>query len=174
MSVKQLIAVVAPPILVVVMIPVFRFYVNIFDSHWRIGWYLGLVTYWIIWCGILSLGLIGKTSLSKLIQPQRLTLGIFILLLIPLVGASLYRLIPGMEYERPQTWIFFMLITTNIGNGFFEELLWRGVYLELFPSNLLLGMIWPSLWFALSPRCSRRVKQGILSCTYVTITVFLY
>jgi membrane protease YdiL (CAAX protease family) len=149
LSVKQLIAVVTPPVLVVVMIPVFRFYVDIFEGNWRIGWYLGLVTYWIIWCGVLSLGLLGKANLIKLIQPQRLTLEILILLLIPLVGAGLYRLIPGMNYEKPQAWIFFMLITTNIGNGFFEELLWRGVYLELFPNNLFLGLIWPSLWFAL-------------------------
>jgi membrane protease YdiL (CAAX protease family) len=42
-----------------------------------------------------------------------------------------------------------LLLTTNFGNGFFEELLWRGVYLDLFPKNLLFGMIWPSLWFAL-------------------------
>ena len=33
--------------------------------------------------------------------------------------------------------------------AFFEELLWRGVYLDLFPNNLLWGAIWPSLWFAI-------------------------
>jgi len=148
-SVKQLLAVFAPPILVLVMIPIFRIIVNIFDGNWRIGWYLGLIVYWATWCAVFSFLLIGKTSIIKLIQPQRLTLEIFILLLIPLVGAGFYRLIPGMEYDKPQTWIFFILLSTNFGNGFFEELLWRGVYLELFPGNLLLGMIWPSLWFAL-------------------------
>jgi len=149
MSVKQLLAVIAPPILVLVMIPVFRVFGHIFDEQWRIGWYLGLIVYWITWCGIFSYLLIGKTGIIKLIRPQRLTREIFILLLIPLVGAGLYRMIPGMEYDKPETWIFFLLLSTNPGNGFFEELFWRGVYLELFPNQRLPGMIWPSLWFAL-------------------------
>lgn len=146
---KQLIAVIAPPILVLAMIPVFKGLVKKIGGHWRIGWYLGLVVYWVTWCGVLSWLLIGKASIHELIQPQRLTMEIFVLLLIPLVGAGLYRLVPGMEYAKPQTWIFILLISTNFGNGFFEELFWRGVYLELFPDNLLLGLIWPSLWFAL-------------------------
>ena len=149
MSAKQLIAVVAPPILALVMIPVFRFYVSIFDGNWRIGWYLGLITYWIIFCGVFSFVMIGKSSILKIIQPQKLTIEIITLLLIPLIGAGLYRLIPGMEYDKPQLWIFVILLSTTLGNGFFEELLWRGVYLELFPKNLLFGMIWPSLWFSL-------------------------
>ena len=119
MSTKQAIAIIVPPILVLVMIPVFRLYVRIFPNNWRIGWYLGLVTYWITWCGILSYILIGKTSILRLIQSQRLTLEIFILLLIPLVGAALYRLVPGMEYKKPLLWIFILLISTNLGNGFF-------------------------------------------------------
>jgi membrane protease YdiL (CAAX protease family) len=93
--------------------------------------------------------LIGKSNILKLICPQRLTLEIVVFLLIPWIGAGLYRLIPGMQYDKPQVWVFLLLLTTNFGNGFFEELLWRGVYLELFPKNLLFGMIWPSLWFAL-------------------------
>lgn len=149
MSVKQRVAVVAPPVIVTVMIPVFRLLADLFPDNWRIGWYLGLVLYWIICCGVLALVLIGKDSIRKLIRPQRLTREIIILLLIPLIGAGLYRLVPGMEYAKPQAWIFLLLLSTNPGNGFFEELLWRGVYLELFPKNRLFGFIWPSLWFAL-------------------------
>jgi membrane protease YdiL (CAAX protease family) len=146
---QQIIALVAPPILAAVMIPVFRFYVSKFKANWRIGWCLGLVTYWIIWCGIGSWLLIGKSSILQLIQPQRLTLEIVFLLLIPLVGAALYRFVPGMVYEKPHKWIFLLLVITSFGNGFFEELLWRGVYLELFPDNLFFGMIWSSVWFGL-------------------------
>lgn len=149
MSKKQRIALIAPPILVLVMIPVFRVYAHLFDDNWRIAWYLGLVTYWITWCGLFPLLLIGKSNILKLIRPQRLTLEIVVLLLIPWIGAGLYRLVPGMQYDKPQAWVFLLLLTTNFGNGFFEELLWRGVYLEFFPKNLMLGMIWPSLWFAL-------------------------
>jgi membrane protease YdiL (CAAX protease family) len=42
-----------------------------------------------------------------------------------------------------------MLISTNLGNGFFEELLWRGMYLELFPQRAFFRMFWSTIWFAL-------------------------
>jgi membrane protease YdiL (CAAX protease family) len=131
------------------MYPIFHLLQSAFKSNWRIGWYLGLVIYWILWGGLFPWLLIGKTEILKLIQPQRLTPQIFILILIPLIGAGLYRLIPGMNYEKPSIWIFLLLLSTNLGNGFFEELLWRGVYLKLFPTSIFLGMVWPTLWFAL-------------------------
>lgn len=149
MTHKQVTAILTPPVLVAVMIPVFRFLVNHIQTNWRIGWALGLASYWIIWCGICSWLLIGKENILQLIQPHRLTPQIFILVLIPIIGAGLYRLVPGMTYDKPTRWIYLILITTTFGNGFFEELLWRGVYLELFPKSILWGMIWPSLWFAL-------------------------
>ena len=63
--------------------------------------------------------------------------------------AGIYRFIPGMGYEKPGLWIFLLLVSTNLGNGFFEELLWRGVYMELFPDSTLFRIVWPSIWFAL-------------------------
>jgi membrane protease YdiL (CAAX protease family) len=149
MSNKQIIAVIAPVVLVAVMTPIFRWYVRLFPTNWRIGWFLGLATYWITWCGIFPWLLVGKSNILELIKPQRLTWEVVVLLLIPLVGAGLYRLIPGMEYEKPQVWVLAILVLTTFGNGFFEEVLWRGVYLDLFPDNFLFGMLWPSLWFAL-------------------------
>ncbi|MGD2163195.1 MAG: hypothetical protein PVG04_08880 [Anaerolineales bacterium] len=95
-----------------------------------------MVTYWIIWGGVFSLLLIGKEDILELIRPQRLMLQIAFLIAIPLEGAGLYRLVPGMEYKKPTFWVFVLLVSTNFSNGFFEELLWRGVYLELFPQNL--------------------------------------
>ena len=149
MTNKQILAILAPVVLVAVMIPVFRWYARLFTNNWRIGWFLGLITYWIVWCGIFPWLLIGKSNILGLVQPQRLTLEIVILLLIPLLGAGLYRLIPGMDYEKPELWVLLMLFVTTFGNGFFEEVLWRGVFLDLFPQNILFGMLWPSLWFAL-------------------------
>jgi membrane protease YdiL (CAAX protease family) len=149
MNPKQIFAIVTPPILVLIMIPVFRILVNNIQASWRVGWALGLAIYWVTWCGIGSWLLIGKDNILQLIQPQRLTIQVFILVLIPIIGAGLYRLVPGMTYEKPALWITLILIMTSFGNGFFEELFWRGVYLELFPKSILWGMIWPTVWFAL-------------------------
>jgi hypothetical protein len=61
--------------------------------------------------------------------------------------ASLHILIPGMEYQKTSLLIILLLLSTAFGNGFFEEILWRGVYLKLFPYSVLFRMIWPSFWF---------------------------
>ena len=149
MSTEQIIAIVTSPILAGVMIPAFRVLVDKTKTHWRVGWALGLALYWVTWCGLFAWLLIGKEKILQLIHPQKLTLEVFILVLIPILGAGLYRLVPGMSYSKPAAWIILILIMTSFGNGFFEELLWRGVYLELFPKSILWGMIWPTVWFGL-------------------------
>jgi len=37
----------------------------------------------------------------------------------------------------------------SVGNGIFEEILWRGVYSTLFPHNKLFGFAWPAIWFSI-------------------------
>jgi len=58
------------------------------------------------------------------------------------------RIILG-GYEKESVWIALLIFSTPFGNGFFEEVLWRGVYARIFPDSLFLRMIWPSVWFAL-------------------------
>ena len=147
MSIKQKIAIVAPLILTGVMYPVFQLLSGVLGE--TTGWYLGLAMYWLVCGGVFPWLMIGKASIRKMIRPQKPTGGIFLLVLFPLLMAGLYRYITGMEYEKPSVWIFLLLVSTNFGNGFFEEVLWRGMYMELFPDNALLRIIWPSIWFAL-------------------------
>ena len=149
MSTKQIVALVAPLVLVGTMIPVFRALAKAMTASWRLAWYLGLVLYWLTWCGILPLLLVGRTGLANMIRPQRLTISRGILALVPVIGASLYRLVPGMYYEKPSLAMSLLILSTCLGNGFFEELLWRGMYLHLFPKSLLLGVVWPTIWFGL-------------------------
>lgn len=147
MNNKQKIAVIAPPVLVAVMYPVFQLLSRALGE--TIGWYLGLVIYWLVWGGVFSWLVIGLDSIKRITRPQRLTARIFLLILFPLVMAALYKLVPGMAYEDRRLWVFLLLISTNVGNGFFEEVLWRGVYMVLFPESLVFRIIWPSIWFAL-------------------------
>jgi membrane protease YdiL (CAAX protease family) len=37
----------------------------------------------------------------------------------------------------------------SVGNGVFEEILWRGVYPTLFPHSKLFGFVWPAVWFSI-------------------------
>jgi membrane protease YdiL (CAAX protease family) len=78
---------------------------------------------------------------------------------IPLLGALAARLILR-GYEKESVWITFLIFSTPFGNGFFEELLWRGMYLRLFPRHLFYRMIWPSVWFALWHYAPGSVSSG--------------
>jgi hypothetical protein len=149
MSHKQTIAIVAPLVLLAVMIPIFQGLARGFGKDWRSAWYLGLVIYWLIWGAAFPLWIVGWDRIVQIIRPQRLNLSALLLVLVPVVGASLYKLVPGMDYQKPTVWILLLLLSTTLGNGFFEEVLWRGVYLELFPHSVIFRIVWPSVWFGL-------------------------
>ena len=109
MSGKQKIALISPLILIGVMYPVFQLLSGALGE--TIGWYLGLVTYWLIWGAIFPWLMIGKESIRGMIQPQKLNTNVFLLVLFPLLMAGLYRFIPGMEYEKPSVWVFLLLLS---------------------------------------------------------------
>jgi len=146
---KRIIAVIAPPILLASMYPVFQLLSGLIGND-RVAWYLGLAVYWLVWGLIFPIIMLGIQNVRELIKPQRITKKLLMLLAIPLIGAIAARLVPGMAgYEKEGILIFFLILSTPFGNGFFEELLWRGVYFKLFPKNVFYRMIWPSLWFGL-------------------------
>lgn len=149
MNKKQMIAVFAPIVLVIVMYFIFHFLSEVFRKNWRIGWFLGLTIYWIIWGALFPLFMIGEKTILEIIQPQQLNLKNFLLVGFPIVMAAIYRFVPNMNYEKPTLLIYVLVLLTSFGNGFFEEVLWRGVYMELFPQNIFFRIIWPSIWFAL-------------------------
>ena len=135
MNKKQIIAFVIPPILMALMYPIFNSLAGALANE-RIAWYLGLITYWIIWGTAFPIIIIGWKDIKSLIRPQKPTLAIIVPTSIILVGALSARLfVPGMEYEKQSVWILILLLSTSFGNGFFEELLWRGVYYKLYPDD---------------------------------------
>jgi membrane protease YdiL (CAAX protease family) len=145
---RQRIAIFTPFFLVGVMIPVFRLLSGWFENP-VIGWYLGLIFYWLTWCTIVPLRLIGKKRLGEILRPQMPNLTIILLVLFPAGMAALTKVLTGMGYAKAELWVWLLYISTAFGNGFFEELLWRGVYMELFPGRIFYRIVWPSIWFAL-------------------------
>jgi membrane protease YdiL (CAAX protease family) len=148
MNRKQIIAVILPLILIVIMYPVFQLLSAAFNGS-ALGWYLGLATYWIIWGVVFPLWIVGMKDLRPIIRPRKLNIRVFVLIIIPLILALIYKFITGMDYGKLNFWILILYISTSFGNGFFEEVLWRGVYMKLFPDNILFRIVWPSIWFAL-------------------------
>ena len=148
LNARQWIAIVTPPILIAVMYPIFHALSGVLSD--RIAWYLGLLTYWVIWGTVFPFLVIGRDNIRTLVRPQRPNKKVMLLAAIPIAGAAIARLMPGMAgYERENIWILVLLLSTPFCNGLFEEVLWRGVYVKLFPRGVFFGVLWPSIWFAL-------------------------
>ena len=147
---KRVIAIIVPVIVVACMYPIFHLLAGALVND-QIAWYLGLAIYWLIWGAIFPLMIIGKDNIKRLIQLQRPTRKLLLLISVPLLGALAVRLfVPGMSgYEKETALMLLLVLSTTLGNGFFEEVLWRGVYVTLFPNNIFYRMIWPSIWFGL-------------------------
>ncbi len=145
MNKKQKIAIFALPVLVVSMYAIFHSAARILGKE--LAWFIGFLVYWPIWCLSFPLWIIGKKHFRELFRHQRLNKQSFLLLIIPLMMALVGRFI--LEYSQVNLWERFVLILYAFANGSLEEILWRGVYIKLFPNKNLWGIVWPTLWFSI-------------------------
>jgi membrane protease YdiL (CAAX protease family) len=154
---KQIIAVVLPLLLLAVMYPIFQLLaLGLGDQA---GWFVGLFVYWLLWGLAYPLWLLGKERVLDLTRIRKFDVIALLLALIPVIFAGIGR-IQGVQYEKPTTWVALGLLGTAVGNGIFEEVLWRGTYMALFPDNPWLRIVWPSLGFALWHYAPGSVSSG--------------
>ncbi|MGD9379324.1 MAG: CPBP family intramembrane metalloprotease [candidate division WOR-3 bacterium] len=147
MSNRQKIALVTPVLLIVFMLFVYRQLAQIYGS--RIAWYTGFWVYWGIWCAFFPLLIVGKRKVLELIRPRKPRARVLLLVAFPLLMTVMFRILSRTDYIKPNMLWTVLCISTAFGNGFFEEILWRGVYMSLFPRRIFYRMIWPAFWFAL-------------------------
>jgi hypothetical protein len=69
------------------------------------------------------------------------------LLLWPVAGAITTPLIPDLSGATLAT--AGTAIAVAVTNAVLEQLLWRGVFISLWPENLWLGWVWPAVGFGL-------------------------
>lgn len=173
MNRKQIVALAALPTLTLTMIPVYRLLARWLGQ--KRAWYAGFVVYWSIWCIPFSLWAIGPRKLKELLRFQRWQpaewLTLIMLPLLALLGRDTQRTAPRSTGEKT------LLVGVTIMNSFWEEVLWRGVYITLFPDNPWWSAVWPTLWFALwhyapgstSPAADVRtlmIGAGMLGATF--------
>ena len=83
------------------------------------------------------------------------------LLLWPPAGAIATRLIPDLSGATAV--MIGTAVSVGIVNAVLEELLWRGVYITLWPENPWLGWTWPAIGFGawhLAPQLIRPSPLG--------------
>jgi membrane protease YdiL (CAAX protease family) len=142
----------APLALIAVTYPVFR----IADASLtnavggRLAWFVGMGVYWAVWGWGFSVWVLGRRRTWDLIRPRSATTQTLGHVGFVVAMAALVRfLVPRMEYTKATTGAAVLLAISPFANGVFEELLWRGVFLTIFPESVWLRVVWPSVMFGL-------------------------
>ncbi|UCG30982.1 MAG: CPBP family intramembrane metalloprotease [candidate division WOR-3 bacterium] len=147
MSKRQRITVFAPIAVIFSMYIVYRQLAQPYGNQF--AWYAGFWVYWISWGAIFSFTIVGKKKIFRLIRPRKPDKSTLPFVAFPLIMTVIFRFLTGTQYAKPTTLWTVLLVSTAFGNGFFEEILWRGVYLNFFPKNIFYRMVWPTFWFTL-------------------------
>jgi membrane protease YdiL (CAAX protease family) len=142
----------------------------------RRAWYAGLPIYWLVWCLAVPALILGPRGVARVLgRSRRDRAAVALAALPPLVAAAGGAAGWGTSSRREAI----LLAGTAVGNGFCEELLWRGVYATRYP-DARRGVVWPALWFAFwhiapgsmgDPRRRNSLVCGaaILGLTYGTV-----
>jgi membrane protease YdiL (CAAX protease family) len=115
------------------------------------GYFGGFIFYWIFWCLLLPVWVLGPRRLSALFRagversrrPNRSDL--LLLAVPPAVG---YSMAFPRAIARADKKIVLTSFVQALVNASAEELLWRGTYQAVFPKSLALGYLYPTLGFA--------------------------
>lgn len=149
-SSTQVIALLVPPVLTATMYLAFTALVAALG--FERGYLAAFAIYWVGWCLLVPLALLGPQKLFALFEDgsprfgsrQCLTLG---LLLWPLPVAFVFAFLPRIGDVGVTVFVASLVVGVIIGVT--EEVLWRGLYVELFPENPWLGLLYPAVWFGL-------------------------
>jgi uncharacterized protein len=144
----RLIALVAPLLLIPTTFIVFQSGVAVLGSRW--GYLAGFLFFWIFWCLAFPVGLLGWREVGRLFRPSvpRLPRPGWLwmtLLAVPVLGGFFTVWIPSLGTATVAALI--LAVGIAVINGTLEEILWRGLYAELFPGNWLAGWLYPALAF---------------------------
>lgn len=116
------------------------------------GYLAGFLFYWLFWCFLFPLWLVGKAGLRTMFRagrpnfPQPVILSL-LLLFLPLVGGFFVMTLPRLPHAT--FWVVVVSAVIALVNAVGEEILWRGTYLQLFANDRIRGSIYPTLMFGL-------------------------
>ncbi|MFC1488074.1 CPBP family intramembrane glutamic endopeptidase [Thermoproteota archaeon] len=141
----QKIAIVLSPVLFLVMFAVYQGFSRILGNS--LGWYAGFAIYWPIFCVTIPLWLVGSNRIIERYKIFKINPKYLLVYLFPVFMTLIGGLF--MSNTERDTIGLIIWLGMSVGNGLFEEILWRGVYPILFPDNKLFGFAWPAIWFSI-------------------------
>jgi len=139
------------------------------------GYLLGFLFYWIVWCLLVPLLLLGLDGFSFLFvdvtpllaRPNWLAAALWAF--ITLVSILMY----GRDFLRASPTLILIAIPAATINGICEEILWRGLYVSVFTDNFWLAILFPSIGFALWHLVPLQVFSEGSKSAFVLSTFFL-
>ena len=115
------------------------------------GYLLGFGFYWLFWCLLIPRALLGKAEFAAILHDRAPLLNranwlaALLWLAVMLTAVFMY----AGEFIRAPLTLILLAVPLATVNGCCEEILWRGLYVHLFPHNPWLAILYPSLGFAL-------------------------
>lgn len=160
---KQLFLVLMPALLIVSTYFAFQYFAGAFGL--KPGYLAGFLFYWIFWCVIIPLILVGPAGIAGLFKkPEKTRTGWLniVLLIIPcalaIFGGPFFGRLP-----KATPVIFLLSFAIAAVNAFGEEVIWRGLYVKYFEKPVM-GYFFPLVCFALwhiSPNSVNPSSYGI-------------
>lgn len=139
------------------------------------GYLLGFLFYWMVWCLLVPLLLLGRAGFSSLFVDEAPFLSrpnwlaVVLWAVITLVTILMY----ARDFIRASPTLILIAIPAATVNGLCEEILWRGLYFSLFPGNFWLSILFPSIGFALWHLVPLQVFPEGSRSAFVLSTFFL-
>lgn len=174
---KQGVLLLLPPFLLGTTSVVFKLLANLLGA---VGGYLsGFLFYWIFWCGLIPLQLIGSKELKDIFKESENRLGnpkwVGILFLAgPVVSPFITMFLTRIGEANWE--IILVSALFAISNGTMEEVFWRGSFIKTFPKRWLWSYLYPSLWFGywhLSPQIIFPSNMFGGPIAFATLSVFM-
>jgi membrane protease YdiL (CAAX protease family) len=155
-------------------------FVFVSTSRWsnaELGYVFGFLFYWLIWCLLVPLYVLKRGGVRSLFREEnplfRRSNWLPAVLLVVIVAITVVMYPPRGLLAAPVR-LLIIAVPVAIVNGVCEELLWRGLYVRVFPRNMVLGLVYPSIGFALwhiSPQLVVPAESGVWP--FVASTFFL-
>ena len=139
------------------------------------GYLIGFGFYWLFWCLLVPWLLLGESGFASLLtdHTQLFTRHNWLAALLWLVVTVVTVFMYGQDFVHASLVLILVAIPLAIVNGVCEEMLWRGLYVRLFSNRPWLGVVYPSVGFALwhfAPQIALPDENGI---GFVVSTLFL-
>ena len=152
------------------------FYVssNFFGDN--LGYAIGFSFYYVLWCYGVTLAVMGKTgfvSMFKEVNPlfSKKNWYLVVIFFFLVLGTVMMYLVPSINEATLN--LILLAIPIAIVHGIGEETFWRGIYIRTYPKNILLGVIYPSITFALWHFSPQIVFPAENLLAFVGSTLFL-